>query len=219
MKRRSVLLTVGLGLLCSASPGSAQLWFFPDYPVPSAGDSPASFLAATYGRGLNDASGKVDAIGLVGGVTGPQVSFMAGIGRTNEEGDDETTLGGAIGVDVVQGASATVSVQGGVGWFSFEFFGETFTALRFPIGVAVKGSIESESASVTPWVMPRLNVTRLSGGGDSDSQTDLGASGGLSVTFQSGFGIHSALDVLFGEEDELVTFGVGIHYVIPRGGS
>lgn len=211
-------LTIAAALLSFSAPASAQMWFFPDYAVPSAMGTPAAFVAATYGRGLNEASGKLDAVGLVAGKTGETVSFMGGVGRASADGESETTLGGAVGFDVVRGASATISVQGGIGWFSVDVFGETLTSLRFPIGVAVKGAIQTSSATVVPWVMPRLNVVRVSAGGVSDSATDLGASGGLTFNFSGGFGVHTALDVLLANS-KMVHFGVGAHYVLGGGGA
>ena len=73
--------------------------------------------------------------------------------------------------------------------------------------------IEGESASVTPWVMPRLNIARISGGGSSDTEADFGASAGVGVTMTNGFGLHAALDFL--ASNRTVWFvGVGAHYVI-----
>ena len=75
----------------------------------------------------------------------------------------------------------------------------------------------SEGTSVTPWIMPRLNVMIATGGGDSETETDFGASGGLAITTSGGFGFHSALDALFVEDDTVFMLGLGIHYVLGRG--
>ncbi|MDH3270015.1 MAG: hypothetical protein OEN56_01705 [Gemmatimonadota bacterium] len=211
MRHRTAGTTTVLGLLflASAQPATAQLWFFPDYAVPSANGTPSTFIAGTYGRGLNDASGKLDAIGAVIGRTGEQASFMGGLGFISGAGDDEITAGAAVGVDVAQSGSATVAVQGGVGWFSEA----SATFLRFPLGVSIKGMVVTPEAQIVPWVMPRVNISRVSSSGFSSTETDLGASGGISFSFPNGFGVHTALDVLF-SEDTLVLFGVGGHYVI-----
>ena len=211
------MLTLGLALAPAAAAG--QMWFFPDYAIPSASGAPATWVAGTYGRGLNDDSGKTDAYGLVIGRTGDKVSFLGGVGQGRQGGEGELTLGGAVGLDVMQGESTTVSVQGGLGWFSSEIGTETLTALRFPIGVAVKGMFQTSEASIAPWIMPRVNIARLSGGGDSQTNTDLGASGGVSFTFPGGFGVHTALDFLLADEREPITFGMGAHYLIGGGGN
>jgi hypothetical protein len=215
MKRRMLLLAAGLvsGLALSA-PASAQMWFFPDYAVPSAAGAPSTWIAGTYGRGLNDASGEIDGFGLVAGRSGESVSFLGGIGQGREGGDSETTLGAAVAYDFAKGESLNVAVQGGIGWFS----SESFDAFRFPVGVAFKGSVQNQTATITPWAMPRLNITRLSFDGESETETDLGASGGVSFTFPGGFGIHTALDILFANEEEPITFGIGGHYVLGGGG-
>ena len=216
MKRPATALAFGLGMvLMTAASADAQLWFFPDYAVPSAFGTPSSFVAGTYGRGLNDVSGKLNAYGLIVGRTGlgERISVMAGAGLIDDV-ESEWTIGGSVGVDVLEADATTqLSVQGGVGWLDVDFLGETLTTLRFPIGVALKRRIEGESASVTPWVMPRLNISRVSGLGSSDTEADFGASAGVGVTMTSGFGLHAALDVL--AANSTVWFvGVGAHYVI-----
>lgn len=217
-KMISGLLTVGF-LMVAAVPASAQMWFFPDFALPSVGPSgPATFLAGTYGRGLNTASGEADAIGGVVVRTTEGASFLGGGGIVMGDGSNEVTLGGAVGVDVVQGESATVSVQGGIGWMSLDVITETVTALRFPLGVAIKGSVESPEALISPWIMPRVNISRLSGGGASATETDLGVSAGVSFTFPSGFGVHTALDLLLANSN-LWYFGGGFHYLLGGGGS
>ena len=215
---KNVLMAATLtGLLATAAPAGAQMWFFPDYALPSSMGTPSTWLAATYGRGLNDASGKTDAFGGAIGRTTEKASFMGAIGQARSDGDGELTIGGAVGFDVMQRENSVVSVQGGVGWFSTDLFNETLTALRFPIGVAWKGSFQSPEAAIAPWIMPRVNISRLSGGGDSETETDLGASGGVSFTFPNGFGVHTALDVLLSDSN-LWYFGIGAHYVIGGGG-
>lgn len=201
---------LGFLFLVGAQTADAQMWEFPDYAVPSSFGAPSSFVAGTYGRGLNDDSGELDAFGAVVGRTGESVSVMGGLGLVSGGGDDEVTLGGAVGVDVFQGEPATVSLQGGIGWMS----PGDVTLLRFPIGVAIKGRAGSSDTRITPWAMPRLNITRLSTDGFSDTVTDFGASAGVSFTFAGGFGVHTALDVLFADGGEPFLFGMGAHYVI-----
>lgn len=186
------------------------MWNFPDYAVPSAVDGPSTFIAATYGRGLNQRSGEQDAFGGVVGRTGEQVSFLGGIGLVSGALDDDLTLGGAVGVDVMQGESATFTVQGGIGWMS----PGDFTLLRFPIGFAIKGLVETTEAQIVPWAMPRLDIRRVSLNDASDTETDLGASAGVSFTFPGGFGVHTALDVVLADGGDPWLFGIGGHYVI-----
>lgn len=214
MQQRVVGFALGFCfLLIAAVPASAQLWFFPDYAVPSATSGPSTFVAGTYGLGLNDASGKLDAFGAVVGRSGESASFMGGLGLVTGGGDDEITLGGAVGVDIVRGESVTLAVNGGLGYFGP---GDS-SFWRFPIGIAIKGFAQSPEAAIAPWIMPRLNIVRGSVGGFSSTNTDLGASAGVGFTFPSGFGVHTALDVVFSDPDQVWQFGVGGHYTIGGG--
>jgi len=195
-------------MLAGAAPAQGQMWFVPDYALPSATDGQLRSFGATYARGLNDASGQFDAIGIVGASANGTISLMGSAGMVLTEGDDEFTGGFSIGADVMQGETATIGIQGGIGWMSP---GET-TWLRFPIGVSVKGSFESPEAVITPWAMPRLNIARLSGGGESQTETDFGASGGVDFRFNGGFGAHAAIDGWFGDGDTAWLFGAGVSY-------
>ena len=212
MKPRTISVGLGLclALLLTVAPAAAQMWFFPDFSLPSPGDTPATWVAGTWGRGLNDDSGKLDAFGAAVGRTTERASFMGAFGYINDV-EEEYTAGGAVSIELMTRDALRFSIQGGIGWMDFDVLGETVTALRFPIGVALKGNVGSGSTSVTPWVMPRINISRLSGLGDSETETDFGASGGVSVTSASGFGFHAALDALFANET-LWQLGVGLHY-------
>lgn len=210
MKQRTVRFALGFCLLFFAAlPVSAQMWYFPDYAVPSANMGPSTFIAGTYGLGMNDASGKLDAFGAVVGRTGESASFMGGVGLVTGGTDDELTLGGSVGIDLIKGESATVAFNGGIGWMG----PADATFLRFPLGIAIKGFVQSPEAAIAPWVMPRINITRFSGGGFSNTETDLGASAGVGFTFPSGWGVHTALDLWFADNNVWL-FGVGGHYVM-----
>lgn len=212
--KRSLLLA--LGLLAAPSLVSAQLFGIPNYAAPSAFGTPATFLAASYGRGLNDASGKLDAYSAAVGRSGlgNRFTILGGVGMI-DAAETEYTFGGAVSADLLQPASATqVSVQGGVGYLGVDALGGTLTTLNFPIGVALKYNIPGPTATVTPWVMPRANIMRMSLGGVSSTETDFGASAGFGLTLPNGFGAHSAIDLLAADENTW-TVGVGIHYVMP----
>ena len=212
MKRISVL-TIGLALI-AAVPAQAQLANFPVYAQPS-GD-PATYLGLTYGRGMNDASLKQDAYGAFVGRTGVggRASIFAGLGMLDVDPDAQWSFGGGVGVDVLPaGGSAQVGIQAGVGYMSFDVGTASVSTMHFPIGVALKGMIEGPTANVSPWVMPRLSILRISNG-TSETTTDFGASGGVALTLPSGLGFHTALDVLAADEAEWL-IGVGVHYMIP----
>lgn len=217
MKRGLTAVILGATLL-TAAPAAGQMWFFPDYAVPSMTGQPTTWVSGSYGRGLNDDSGKTDGFAAAIGRTGESASFMGGIGLVTGDGEDEVTLGAAVGVDVMQGEGYSLSVQGGFGWISFDILGETVTSLRFPVGLALKGDVSQENSTtrITPWVMPRLNIARISGFGESETETDLGLSGGVTFTFENGFGIHTALDYLSASGGDPIFFGIGVHYLLGQ---
>jgi len=211
---RSALL--GLALLpVATSPGSAQLWFFPDYALPSPGSSSGTWIAGAWGRGLNDAAGELNGYGAAVGGSAGRTSFLGAFGYLDEEGG-EYTAGGAIAYDLNTGSGTQASIQAGVGWLDLDFFGETVTFWRFPIGLAVKTAIQGESFTMTPWLMPRANVAWASGGGESETETDLGVSGGFWVTTDSGIGFHTAIDALFVDGDTPWLLGLGVHFLLGR---
>ena len=229
MKRRATVAAFGLGMfMLSTAPVEGQLFNFPDYAVPSFDGGASTFVAGSYGRGLNDESGKLNAVSAIVGRTTSGLSFQGGFGYIDGVGDSEWTLGGAAGYDLLSDASpAQLTLQGGIGWMQLSdptgLIGD-ITLLRFPVGVALKGNIDSSSASVTPWVMPRLNMVRFSSDGGSTTQTDFGASAGVGITMPSGFGVHAALDLLAvsvdvgsaSETQQQLRFGLGAHYMLGR---
>jgi hypothetical protein len=216
MKTHVGALILSLAFTLASGPAAAaQAWFFPDFALPSAGDQPATWIAATYGRGLNELSGENNAIGASIGRTSDRVSFSGGLGYITDD-DGEYTAGGSIGVDLNSGPGPRFSLQAGVGWIDFDFFDDKVTFLRFPVGIALKTRMEGESATVMPWVMPRLNIVRVSGGGESETESDFGASGGVSFSMTQGLGFHVALDGLFSESEAVWLLGIGLHYVLGR---
>ena len=216
MKNRSIVVTLGVGALAwFAVPAAGQLVGFPDYAVPFAA-APSTWLAASWGTGLNDDSGKANAFGAIIGRSGAKVSFLGGVGMVSDEGESDLTFGGAAGLQLLAAEAASVSVQGGIGYYSPS---QDVSMLRFPVGVAVQGSIETGEASITPWAMPKLNISRTSVAGESDTSTDFGASGGLSFNFAGGFGVHTALDIVFGDNRKPLLFGLGGHYILGGGGN
>jgi hypothetical protein len=211
--KRILALTLGLALM--AVPAEAQLFNFPVYSLPSASDAGATFIAATYGRGLNDGSGKQDAYGAFVGRSGigGRATIGVGGGMIDSSPDSEWTFGGAVGVDLLQTGSAAVSIQSGVGYISFDLGTSDLTTLHIPIGVAIKGMIEGPTATVVPWIMPRISIFRSSFASVSDTSTEFGASGGVSFTLPGGFGAHTALDLMATDPSSWLV-GVGIHYLI-----
>jgi hypothetical protein len=209
--KRTLVLTLGL-LTATAVSVEAQLAFFPVDALPSG--SAATFFGATYGRGMNDASLKLDAYSAFIGRSGigNRATLAAGVGMIDFPAEGEWTYGAALGIDVLPaGGSAQLSVQTGLGYFSPVTDAST---MHIPVGLALKGMIEGPTADVAPWVMPRVSILRASVGDVSDTSTDFGVSGGVMVTLPNGFGVHTSVDVLAADATQWL-LGVGVHYSMP----
>jgi hypothetical protein len=102
--------------------------------------------------------------------------------------NNELSLAANVAVHLLSDDSmpVQVSVQGGLGWSSFA----DQAVWRFPIGVALQARPSGNATQITPWVMPRLEITRILG----STSTDIGAAAGIGVSTQSGAGAHLAVD-------------------------
>jgi hypothetical protein len=212
--KRSIVGLLGLGmLLVSATAADAQLTNFPTYAVPSSFGMPTTFLSVDFGRGLNELSGKQNAFGVALGRSGmgDRVNVVVGAGMITYDPDSKYTFGGDVGIDLLAADSdVQIGVQAGVGYISIA---DGYSTTTVPIGVAVKGSQAGESANFGWWFMPRLQYTRASFSGLSDSSSDFGASAGASISMSSGFGIHAAIDLL-AADNNVWGGGIGAHYAI-----
>lgn len=208
------LVFAGVLAFVVATPVTGQMQFFPDHATLPVNASQGAYLAATYARGLNDASTKTDAFAATVGVAVERLSFQGSAGFIASD-FDELALGVAVGVDLISFLDTPVqlTLQGGVDWTGINVLGETVTNLRFPIGFVLKAPpLSATTVRVAPWVMPRLNIARASIANISSTSTDFGISGGIVITVPHGFGVHTAIDVLSGDGDPLM-FSLGTHYV------
>jgi hypothetical protein len=211
MKRIATAVALVFGLTLAAAPADAQLVNFPVMAVPTG--APSTFFGASFGRGLNEESGKQNAFGAFVGRSGlgQRVSVVAGVGMVNYEPDAKYTFGGDVAVAVLDADAETqVSVQGGIGYMSIA---TDVSTMNFPIGVAIRTTVASDSGNLGLWAMPRLNIARAKFGSLSDTSSDLGVSGGVSFTTSGGFGVNAALDVLAADASAMLA-GVGVHYVV-----
>lgn len=210
-------ISFGVTLLVMAWPAdplAGQLLGVPDHAVPTAYDGPTPAFAGSYGRRVSDASAESEAVAAMVGIVGAPLSVLAGFGLVSGRGAADLALGARLATDIAPlGRSGRIGFQAGIGWAKEEQFVGDASFLRFPIGIAMKGRVLYEASSVTPWAMPRLDIVRVSEDGASDTHADFGASGGLMLTTSSGFGVHTAIDVVFRDPDEVWLVGVGAHYL------
>jgi hypothetical protein len=212
MKLRIATLSLALGLaVMSAAPATAQMWNFPDYMVPAMRGAPTSWVSADFGRGVNNVTGEENGLALAYGRTGEAVNFMLAGGILTGDFDNEFTFGASVGGDIMESEGLVMGVQGGFGWIS----PGDLTLIEIPVGLSLRTESEmANGGALIPWVMPRLNIGHASLGGESDTELDLGISGGVTVTFLNGVGVHAALDYLMAEGDDPVLLGFGVHYLL-----
>ncbi len=100
--KRALWVAVGL-VAMNAAAVEAQLTNIPVYSLPSMGEAPATFLAGGLGRGLNDASGKINAFDVSIGRTGLGGSITAAVGASMVDltPDAKYSFGIAGAVDVM----------------------------------------------------------------------------------------------------------------------
>ena len=213
--QKSVFTFSWIAALLVATPAMGQLLNHPVQALPLGDAAGTTFVAAQSARGLNDNSGK-------------QNSFAAGVGRAMEKfafmgmagyiasDTDKLTLGANVAVHLLSDDSTPVqvSIQGGFGWVSLDVGTESLSIMNFPIGVAIQGRPSGDATTVTPWLMPRLDMSRASIGGASTTSTDLGAAAGFSVTTESGAGAHLAIDWVNVEGGSPFGLAIGVHYMV-----
>ncbi len=213
-QRKFALSFAWIAALLVAAPATAQLLNHPVMALPAGPAAGSTFVGAEYARGLNDNSGKFNSFGVGVGRAMERVSFMA-LGGYIMGDLDEVTLGASVAVHLLSDPDAVqVSLQGGFGWASFDGAPDNTSITTFQIGIAIQAPASGSGSSVRPWVMPRLDITRNSTGGVSSTDTDIGASAGLSFTSEGGAGAHISADWVNVEGGSPFGFSIGVHYAL-----
>jgi opacity protein-like surface antigen len=216
--RRTLVLGVILAGLMNAAPASAQLDGIPVYFNPKGGTG--FTLAGDYGRGINDDSGKRNAVAgrVVLGVSA--FSLGAGVGRVS----GETSFQGTAAIRVFGGAfvPVAVSIQAGLGYSQPGDGATETTVYNVPIGIGFGLNIPTPGFLFEPWVAPRFSLSRVEANGQSENQTGFGLSGGVTIGFAMGLALHAALDwadidtATFTPAQALstqpMTLGIGVSY-------
>jgi len=107
-----------------------------------------------------------------------------------------------------------VTLQGGIGYSKPDLgiLPGDETELRFPIGLGLALTIPNPVLAIRPWIAPRVDVVKLSGGGLSNTETNFGLGGGVELNLLNGFGLHAAYDRVFLDGGDPSVFGLGAHY-------
>jgi hypothetical protein len=213
---RGVFVPASLALVLGLSghPANAQVRGIPVYNngIPTG--------IAVYGDvGFpNEDAGKGTAFGVSGRAGFGPFGATAMLAMFNPEGagDNDLSVGATLNYKVFGGPLIPLSVtlQGGIGYSKPDIglLPGDEDELRFPIGLGFALTIPNPMVAIQPWLAPRLDITRVSGGGLSETETDFGLSGGVELNLLGGFGLHAAYDRVFAEGGDPGVFGCGAHY-------
>ena len=131
-------------------------------------------------------------------------------------GDNNLSVGATLNYKVFGGPLIPLSVtlQGGIGYSKPDvgLLPGDEDELRFPVGLGFALTIPNPMVAIQPWLAPRVDITRVSGGGLSETETAFGLSGGIELNLLGGFGLHAAYDRVFADGGDPGIFGFGAHY-------
>ena len=213
---RWILASVGLTLSATIVPSvGAQVRGIPVY------NSGIPTGIAIYGDiGFpNEDAGKGTALAVSGrGGFGPfGATAILSTFNPDGPGDSDLSVGATVNYKVFGGPLIPLSVtlQGGIGYSKPDIGllpGGDVNELRFPVGLGFALTIPNPALAIKPWIAPRLDIVRVSGDGQSDTETRFRLGGGLELNLLSGLGVHAAYDRVFADSGDPSVFGFGAHY-------
>lgn len=166
----------------------------------------------------NRDAGKGTAFGVSGRAGFGPFGATAMLATFNPEGagDNNVSVGATLNYKIFGGPLIPLSVtlQGGIGYSKPDvgLLPGDEDELRFPIGLGFALTIPNPALAIQPWLAPRVDVIRVSGGGLSDTETNFGLSGGVELNLLNGLGVHAAYDRVFADGGDPGIFGFGAHY-------
>jgi hypothetical protein len=182
-------------------------------PVDNSGIPQGFTLGAEIGFPSQDYGGGT-AYALRGTVGGRYLGFAGLISRYNVDDPfpNQTGFGLAMSLDLVPGRSRLfdASVQGAGEVFSLS--GDV--KAHFPIGLGLAFRRPHRHFLVKLWAAPRVDLFTNTFDSPSHTDTNFGMSGGLDVTWYSGFGLRAGADRVFaGNGFHPTTWSLGVRYV------
>jgi len=208
------IAALALSLAAGSGAAAAQVRGIPVY---NAGVPTGIAIYADVGF-PDEQAGKGTAYAVTGQIgTGPfGATAMLSTFKPDSAGDNNVSVGATLDYKVFGGPLIPLSVtlQSGIGYSKPEtgiLPGEE-SELRFPVGLGFALTIPNPALAVRPWIAPRVDIVRLSGGGVSDTQTNFGLGGGVELNLLNGFGVQAAYDRLFLDGGDPSVFGFGAHY-------
>jgi len=223
MRSRPHRVVLGAGLvimLAGAVPvAQAQVRGLPVYNngVPSG--------IALYGDvGFPDEeAGKGTAFGVSGRAGFGAFGATATLATFNPDsaGDNDVSLGATVNYKIFGAplSPLAVTLQAGIAYAKPDvgLLPGDEDELRVPVGMGFALTIPNPMLAIQPWIAPRVDIVRLSGGGLSDTQTNFGLGGGVELNMLNGFGVHAAYDRVFLDGGDPSVFGVGAHFAFRVG--
>jgi hypothetical protein len=213
-----------LALAGAALPAAAQVRGIPVY---NSGVPRGLGLYGDVGF-ANDEAGAGTGYGLTGKAGFGPLGVTALISTSKPDGgDSDISLGGTLNYRAFGGplVPLAVTLQAGAGYVKVSGINDLgpvppdVTTWHFPIGVGFTLTIPNPVLAIRPWLAPRLDIVRTSPeGGDGQTDTNFGLSGGLEANFLNGFGLHAAYDVVFADGAKPGVFGLGAHYTFRTPG-
>jgi hypothetical protein len=161
------------------------------------------------------------------------VSGRAGVGsfgatamlatfNPNGPGDNDISVGATLNYKLFGGPLIPLSVtlQAGIGYSKPDvgLLPGDEDELRFPVGLGFALIMPNPALAIQPWIAPRLDIIRVSGGDLSTTETNFGLGGGVELNLLSGFGVHAAYDRVFTDGGDPSVFGFGAHYAFRIAG-
>jgi hypothetical protein len=209
-----VLISLALGLMLDTGSAFGQVRGIPVY------NSGVSTGIAIYGDvGFpNQQAGKGTAFAVSGTAGFGPLGATAILSTFNPDGpgDSDVSVGATLNYKVFGGPLIPLSatLQGGIGYSKPDtgLLPGADTELRFPVGLGLALTIPNPALAIRPWLAPRVDLVRMSGGGTSRTETNFGLGGGLELNLLNGFGLHAAYDRVFTDGGDPSVFGMGAHY-------
>lgn len=215
MRRFQRAISAVGALWAATAPVQAQA---PGLPVVNAGVSKGLTLGGMVGF-PNDAAGGGTAFMMTGMIGFRRVALGGFVSSQKISGlpDRSYAGGGNVVVKVAGGPLVPISINL-MGGFAYSEVALTprLKAWHVPVGLGIAWTIPRPVVALKPWIAPRLDYRRNSGGGLGSvvsAATDFGLSGGVTFGFLNGLGIDVAFDRIFSDvAPKPTTLGVGLSY-------
>ncbi len=222
MRRISkVMIAAALPLVASATAARAQLAGIPVYfnPRGLTGIGVAANLGFPNSDYMGTGAGGGTAYGVAGSIGGGPFTLTAMVGawKPDSATSTATTYGADVGYRIFGGGLLPVAVGLQAGYGSVKIPNSSATWSTIPVGIGL--SIDPPLFPLKPWIAPRVEFQRLSGGGlPTTTATAFRVSAGVNFNFLLGLGLHAGVDwgkvsnKFDSTTPSSLTWGVGAHF-------